>query len=399
MGKEQLPRIREKKTKAGSYAVVTLPDGCGGRRDVSLGRYGTPESRERYKRTIAEWLANDRTLPQASNVTITDLIARYWSFAERYYGRREEMANIRISFRPMNFLYGGLLAKDFGPLKLKSVRELMVKGYDHPKYGTQKPLARKNVNDRIGRIKRLFRWAVEEELVPASVFHGVQAVAGLRRGKTDAHECPPVKPVPQAFVDAVKTHVSPQVAAMIELQELTAMRPGEVVIMRTMDLETSGKVWIYRPSKHKLENREISREVYLGPKAQAIVKQWLKADVAAYLFSPLEAREQRFEIMRANRQSKVQPSQVNRKKGKPEKLPGERYTVESYRRAIKYGCKAAKVPAWGPNRLRHNAATNLRKQHGIELARIILGHSTAFTTEIYAEADKAQARAVVARIG
>lgn len=58
-----------------------------------------------------------------------------------------------------------------------------------------------------------------------------------------------------------------------------------------------------------------------------------------------------------------------------------------------------KIPGWHPNQLRHNAATVLRKEHGIELARIVLGHSTAFTTEIYAEADRDQALAVVAKIG
>jgi hypothetical protein len=33
------------------------------------------------------------------------------------------------------------------------------------------------------------------------------------------------------------------------------------------------------------------------------------------------------------------------------------------------------------------------------MARIILGHATAFTTEIYAEADQQQAMAVMTRIG
>jgi hypothetical protein len=55
--------------------------------------------------------------------------------------------------------------------------------------------------------------------------------------------------------------------------------------------------------------------------------------------------------------------------------------------------------SWHPNQLRHNAATNLRKEHGVELARIILGHTTAFTTEIYAEADQAKAIAVMGKIG
>lgn len=54
---------------------------------------------------------------------------------------------------------------------------------------------------------------------------------------------------------------------------------------------------------------------------------------------------------------------------------------------------------WHPHQLRHNAATRLRKEHGVELARIVLGHSTAFTTEIYAEADREQAVEVIGKIG
>ncbi len=54
---------------------------------------------------------------------------------------------------------------------------------------------------------------------------------------------------------------------------------------------------------------------------------------------------------------------------------------------------------WHPHQLRHNAATNLRKEFGVELARIILGHATAFTTEIYAEADRQQAIEVIAKVG
>jgi site-specific recombinase XerD len=54
---------------------------------------------------------------------------------------------------------------------------------------------------------------------------------------------------------------------------------------------------------------------------------------------------------------------------------------------------------WHPHQLRHTAATAIRREHGVELARIILGHSTAFTTEIYAEVDKAKAIGVIGKIG
>jgi len=92
----------------------------------------------------------------------------------------------------------------------------------------------------------------------------------------------------------------------------------------------------------------------------------------------------------------VQPSQICRKKKEPKKLPGDCYTVTSYRRAVARACEKASVPKWHPHQLRHNAATNIRKQHGIEIARIILGHSTAFTTEIYAEQLAVE---VIAKIG
>ena len=42
----------------------------------------------------------------------------------------------------------------------------MVKGYEHPRYGTQGPLSRKHLNSRVARVVRMYRWAVEAELVP-----------------------------------------------------------------------------------------------------------------------------------------------------------------------------------------------------------------------------------------
>ncbi len=41
----------------------------------------------------------------------------------------------------------------------------------------------------------------------------------------------------------------------------------------------------------------------------------------------------------------------------------------------------------------------LRKEFGVELARIILGHSTAFTTEIYAEVDRKKAMDAMNQVG
>jgi integrase len=239
----QVPSYR--RHKQSGQAVVTLRDATGRRRDVLLGKYGTAASRAAYARVIAEWEAAGGVLPAAAaapDLTVNELLVAFWRHAEEHYRRpdgtpTQELAEFRYSLRPLRELYQHTPAKDFGPLALKAVRERMVEG----------ELCRGVANQRIGRIRRVFRWAVEQELVPPSVYQGLLAVRGLQRGRSKARETEPVKPVPDAFVEATLPYVRPQVAAMARLQRLTGMRPGEVVIMRALDLDTTGKVWLYRP--------------------------------------------------------------------------------------------------------------------------------------------------------
>lgn len=54
---------------------------------------------------------------------------------------------------------------------------------------------------------------------------------------------------------------------------------------------------------------------------------------------------------------------------------------------------------WHPHQLRHAAATRLRREFGIEAARVILGHSSPAMTDLYAEIDASRAQDVMARIG
>lgn len=128
--------------------------------------------------------------------------------------------------------------------------------------------------------------------MPGSVYQGLQAVAGLRLGRNGVRESDPVKSVPQAFIDAVLPHVSSPVAAMIRLQLLNGMRPGEVVLIRGCHLETGGKVWLYRPESHKTAHHGHQRVIALGPQAQAILKPFLKSDMTPSLFSPRDAVEE-----------------------------------------------------------------------------------------------------------
>lgn len=412
-------------------AIVTLNG-----RDFLLGKHDTPESRRRYDQVIAEWIANGRQLPHREKaITIAELIELFWNHCKEYYRHPDgtptgEVSSIRHALRPLLDLYPDLPAAEFSPLKLKALRDVMI----------ERGWCRKSVNAQVKRVRRMFRWATENEHVSGEVYHALQAVAGLKAGRSKAPETEPVKPVPEEHVYAIKPHVSRHIWAMIELQLLTGMRPGEVCAMRTGDIDTTGKVWIYKPAKHKTQHHGHTREIAIGPRAQQVLKPFLRTQLHEHVFQPAEAEAERREAMHKARQSPMTPSQRKRaekaaRRKRRSRAPTDRYDVAAYRRAIARGCqqafhmpdeyrdprsgtKAAKADTadakkwrrekrrqwnrehiWSPNQLRHTAATRLRKEYGLEAAQVILGHATLTVTQVYAEKNIEAARKIMAEVG
>jgi integrase len=387
----RLPKYRHQKSR--NLAVVRING-----RDHYLGRYNSPESHAEYRRLVGEYFATGMTPQPAvtqdeAGALINDLMIGYIRHVDAYYVKNgkptSEVRLIRDALRVLRHLYGHTPARDFGPLALKTVRKAYIDA----------GLCLNEVNRRTRLVVRFFRWATENELVPPSVHHGLKTVAGLRKGRTDIRETEPVKAVPEDHVDAVLPHLGRRVAAMIQLQRLTGMRPGEVTIMRTCDLERSGAVWIFTPENHKNEHRGKRRQIALGPKAQAILKPWLKADPYSYLFSPREEMAEIWVERRRKRKTPVQPSQRARANKKPKRTPGIRWTKDSYGLAIRRACVKAGIPHWHPNQLRHLAATRINRECGLDEARVVLGHTKADTTTIYIERDAALAASVMERIG
>jgi len=158
-------------------------------------------------------------------------------------------------------------------------------------------------------------------------------------------------------------------------------------------------VWAYRPESHKTEHHGRERIIYIGPKAQTILRPFLLRAAEAYCFSPAESEKNRRAEQRTRRTTKVQPSQRDRRKKHPRRKVGQRYSRDSYRRAIHRACELAGVEKWSPNRLRHSAATEIRRRFGLEAAQVTLGHATADITQVYAERDAELAREVMHKIG
>jgi integrase len=362
--------------------------------DHYLGAYGSPESRERYDDLIAEWFAKNGDTSRYT-LTLDDLSLLFMQHAESYYRKNGEPTNevnaIRSALRSLVDLYGKSPCRHFGPKSLKLVRESMVKaGY-----------CRTNINKRVGRIRRMFRWAVENEYVSSEVYTALAAVAGLKCGRTEARESEPIRPVAEGTVSDTLAYLTPTVAAMVQLQMLTGARPGEVCLMRSCDITfgTDG-VWVYRPESHKTEHHGKERRIYIGPEGQEVLRPFLDREPEEFCFSPAESEAERNAERRKNRTTPMTPSQASRKpkahRGSP---PKDHYTKDSYGRAIKRACKKAGVESWSQNRLRHSRATIIRERYGIEAAQTVLGHSDPKTTEIYAERDFEMAARIMREIG
>lgn len=342
-----------------------------------LGPYGADESHREYAKLVAKWHAGSDA--KLMGLTIAQLTVLYLQHCETHYRKHgqptSEVQSVKDTLKRLNKLFRSTPADEFTPRKLKAVRDAMI----------AEGLARTTINGAAGRIRRMFRWAVGDELVPASVLTGLQAVRDLQYGRTQARETEPVLPVPDAFVDAALPHLSRPVRGIIEFMRATGCRPGEALIVRGCDLNMTGEVWEYRPSSHKTEHHGKGRVVMVGPAGQKVLRAYLRPDLQAYLFCPRDAVA---DVVKRYRKGAKMRSRL-----------GERYTLHSLAAALKRACIKADVPHWTANQLRHNFATKARREFGIEAARVTLGHSSAVTSEIYAERDMDAARAVVAKIG
>ncbi len=413
-------------------------------KDHYLGPFGSEESKQKYHeliRGLIERRARDevkRLAEVVTNLTIAELVAAYLAWAKARYIKSgqptPEFGNIVYSTQLLLDRHSHELVSSFGPVKLMAIRDEWA----------DQGVVRNQINHRINRIRRMFKWGVARELIPVESLQRLSTVEGLKIGQSIAPEGRTVTAVSDHLIDAVKPFVTRQIWALISIQRVTGMRSSEVCSMRTADLDTSGETWFYVPVRHKTQHAGKTRRVPLGPEAREILKPWLRLNLEEYLFQPREAMAELAEWRRANRNTKVQPSQVSRKAGRPKREPGDHYNEKSYRRAVADACDRAcphptlsvkqlrnrkrryatvnhtrkRTPAvpltvqekqelrewrkahrWFPHQIRHAVAERRRSEFGEEHVKAVLGHSSLNVAQMYGKRDEKRAIEAAEKIG
>ncbi len=298
----------------------------------------------------------------------------------------------------MNILvesHGDTLAADFGPRCLTEIRGKLIK----------ENYTRTGINSTIGRIKKFFRWCCENELCRPSLHHELSCVGGLYRNQQGTIESKPVEPASMESIAAVLPFVSPTISAMIRVQYLCGMRPGEACIMRPCDIVRldhqgqSAKIWVYYPQRHKTAWRGFSLFKAIPKAAQEILLPLLNVDSESYLFRPSDSAEWSLQQRVANRRPRktpLYPCEARRvaeekrlvKRRVKKRSAGEHYTTSSYHGGLAYGfdkLEKAGLTAtrFTPKQLRHAILSDVSRILDQQSAQRFGGHENLKTTDIY----------------
>ena len=168
-------------------------------------------------------------------MAVGQLVLLFMEHAQGYYVKNgkptSEVHCFRAAIRPLARLFRHRQCREFGPQKLRAVRDAIVAS----------GCCRSTVNRSVRRIIKVFRWA-GDEIRGTVVLASPETVEPLRAGRTKAREMPPVLPVPVDVLEQTLPHLPAAARVAVPSQLATGMRPAEVVTLRVGDLSRTGAI-------------------------------------------------------------------------------------------------------------------------------------------------------------
>lgn len=287
-----------------------------------------------------------------ATMTVRTLHELYLAHATKRYGGRhgrKAINAIRQSFEPFLLMYADVDPDKLRPLQLRAARQFWI----------ERGIVRTTIQSRLGIVRQAWRWGMSVELIRVHL----PEIEKIRFG--EAKDAERTTPVDLEIVQATIAAARPQMALMLNLLLLTGMRPGELCDMRGVDIETRSSPWVYRPWLHKGSWQGKVREIYIGPRAQALLTE----------------------------SGTLKPGWMFLTRLKRKWTPACLYN------AVRKICVLHKIPHWHPYQLRHTAGTIIRRECGLEAVQAVLGHSLIETSQIYAEKSAAHAIEAIRKLG
>ncbi len=308
-------------------------------------------------------------------MNVSQLCDLFLSHAHGYYRKPKskrltrEYSLIRSSLQPLRQVAGAMAVDDVTAVTVAKARQWILDNLPGN--------CRNTVNKKASRMVRIFRWGSQPErsLVPALVYAQLVTIQPLPYGRCSARETQGLQDVSRDRInDLMATLFDPpkhpgnadkvtmlarrRLATMIELQLETGMRPGELCSMTVEAIDKTGNrgtggtggpdgIWLYRPDEHKTEHRGKERIVVLFEPARNLITRWLTTN-----------------SIKAGRLFEMR--------------------VDSFRTSVQRALKRAGLESFTPQQLRHTMGTEVRREYGLDAAQVLLGHSSARTTEGYA---------------
>jgi integrase len=333
--------------------------------------------------------------------TVGHLADKYIASLEQHYpplreGRQNSTVGRINQLRPFLDPYADWPVADFGPDELKGVQDAMVKYRYFRDSAEKKPIAyrRTAINGVINEIYRMWQWGIGREITTDAQKQLLKEVRSLRLGQTPAKDRTKRASITLEEFNKVTENLPAVVADIFRIMWTTGMRPSEVCRMRPIDISRNDPdCWVYVPGSdasdvgdHKMAYMHRVRAIPLTSEVQAVLKPRIKRFGSKdYIFKPAESIQALLDKRLADR--KTPAGRGNRRgtncKEHPMIKPGENYTSQSLNVALKRACKRAGVKRFTPYDLRRSAATRIRSTLGKEAAKLILGHVSTDTTEIY----------------
>jgi hypothetical protein len=200
----------------------------------------------------------------ADSPTMAILAAKHLDHARTYYGEKStEFMNFKLALKPMVMLYGDKYASGFGPVEFRGCRDSW----------RAKDVSRRYINRQMKRLKRCLRGYISFGMFPATRVQEISCIDPLTKGRTTAKERDPVKPVSDALVEPTLPRMPRVVVGMVRLQRLVGCRPGEIGATTPGMIDRTSEVWEIRLTNHKTAWRDHERAIYVGPKAQEILRR------------------------------------------------------------------------------------------------------------------------------